>query len=294
MTPARDARRSLGRGLGSLIPDDALSLDPASDRNRVRQVPIDEVLPNPDQPRERFDDTALISLADSIRTHGILAPLVARRQEGKYVLLAGERRLRAAALAGLGEVPILVRDVDDPSTSLEIALVENLLREDLDPLECARGFQRLIEDFGLTQEEVARRVGRDRATVANLIRLLKLPLFVRTALREGRLTAGHARAMLPLATDDDYRRVLARIETQQLNVRQVERLVSELTKARPRRTTVTRSQRVALELVARSLQDSLAASVSITPHKRGGAIVIRYADAADLDRLVTHLKPKST
>jgi ParB family chromosome partitioning protein len=281
--------RGLGRGLTSLIPDDALSLDGPGDAHRVRLVPIAEVVPNPDQPRDRFDDHALGALAESIRSVGLLAPLVVRRHEGRYVLLAGERRLRAAALAGLAEVPVLVREIDDPRMSLELALVENLLREDLDAIETARGFSRLVEEFGLTQEQVAQRVGRDRATVANALRLLKLPDFAQTALREGRLTAGHARALLALEGPEEVAKAMARIEVSGLNVRQTERMVGDL--MRGRRPAVSRAVSRALLGVARTLQDSLRASVAIAPRRNGGGmIVIRYADATELDRLVQRLR----
>lgn len=286
--------RGLGRGLTSLIPDDALTLDGPADAQRVRLVPVDEVHPNPDQPRERFDDVALAALADSIRSVGVLAPLVVRRDDGRYVLLAGERRLRAALLAGLREVPVLVRDIGDPRQSLELALVENLLREDLDPLEAARGFQRLIDEFGLTQEAVAQRVGRDRATIANAVRLLRLPACVADALREGRLTAGHARALLALESEDDVRRALQRVETQGLNVRQTERLVGDLLRGRTRRPVVSRAAARTLLQTARTLQDSLRATVTIAPRRSGGgSIVIRYADATELDRLVGRLRQGS-
>src|SRR5690606_4277824 len=154
----------LGRGLASLIPDSAFGdEEELVERPRLRIVPLDEIRPNPEQPREVFDAEDLAGLADSVRRHGILTPLVVRRHEGQYVLIAGERRLRAAGLAGLTDVPVIVREADAPSEQLELALVENLQRTDLDPIEAARGYHRLSDEYGYTQDEVARKVGKDRS-----------------------------------------------------------------------------------------------------------------------------------
>ena len=197
---SRNAKKGLGRGLAALIPDSALDGDALqSSGSQHRIVPLDEIKPNPEQPRTVFATEALGSLASSIKIHGVLQPLVVRRVDGRYVLIAGERRLRAAALAGLSEVPVLVREANDGSEQLELALVENLQRTDLDPVESALGFQRLMRDYAYTQEDVARKVGKDRSTVANGIRLLKLPDFALAALREGKISAGHARALLPVS-----------------------------------------------------------------------------------------------
>ncbi len=283
--------KALGRGLASLIPDDALALDGASDRAVVRTVPVAEIRPNPEQPREVFHDEALRSLAASLRQHGMLSPIVARRHEGAYILLAGERRLRAAALAGLAEVPVLVREAPTAAEQLELALIENLQREDLDPIEVARGYAKLTADHGLTQDEVALRVGKDRATVANAVRLLRLPEFVLGAVREGRISAGHARAMLPLTHEGDLRRMLVRIVAHGLNVRQVEKLVADAVRTGPSRRAGAAARARALDLAVRTLQDSLRTSVQIKPRQRGGgSIVIEYADAEDFDRLLTRLR----
>lgn len=284
--------RGLGRGLSSLIPDDALQLDAPTDRQVVRRVPIAEIRPNPEQPRTSFDEASLNSLASSLKVHGILSPLVVRRHEGRYVLIAGERRLRAASLAGLTEVPVLVRDTDAEVDLLELALIENLQREDLDAVELARGYDRLIQHHGLSQEEVALRVGKDRATVANAVRLLKLPEFALVALREGRISAGHARALLGVPSEGDLRRLLVRIVAHGLNVRQVERLVAELVRTAPTRRAAATARTRTLDHAVRSLQDALRTTVAIKPRKRGGGtIVIEYTDTEDLDRLLTRLKP---
>lgn len=289
---SRTAARGLGRGLASLIPDGALEGGGgASEGSTLRIVPLDEIRPNPEQPRQVFDNADLEALAASIRTHGVLSPLVVRRHEGRYVLIAGERRLRAAGLAGLEEVPVVVREADQPSEQLELALVENLQRTDLDPVEAARGFDRLVREYGYTQDEVARRVGKDRSTVANAIRLLKLPEFVLQALRENRISAGHARALLPLDDVDELRRLLARILAQQLSVRATERIVALLVQVQTVRQADKRSRQRTLEYATKLLEDALHTSVQIKPLKKGGGrIVIDYADSEDLERLIGKLR----
>jgi ParB family chromosome partitioning protein len=283
----------LGRGLASLIPDSALDTDAATVTTaRSRMVPLDEVRPNPEQPREVFNALELRALADSIAKHGVLAPLLVRKEEGHYVLIAGERRLRAAGLAGLSEVPVIVRAAPDAGEQLELALVENLQRADLDPVEAAKGYQRLVQEYGYTQEEVAKAAGRDRSTVANTLRLLKLPDFVLRALREGRISAGHARALLPLSGEDELRRALAKVIAQQMNVRATERMVASLTRLDPVVRTTDRLRRErTMEYATSLLERALHTSVRIRPLKRGGGrILIDYADAEDLERLISHLR----
>lgn len=283
--------RGLSRGLASLIPDDALVGEPLERASRdLRQVPIDEVVPNPNQPRTAFAADELAALSRSIQAHGVISPLIVRREEGRYVLIAGERRLRAAALAGLSEVPVLVRDATPPDQQLEIALVENLQRADLDPIEAARGFQRLIDVFALTQEQVAARVGRERATVANAVRLLKLPDFVLEAIRAGQISAGHGRALLPITAVDALRRTLAKVVSQELSVRATEQLAAEWARNKPAPSAAERSRDQRFDYATRLLQDVLHTSVQIQPKRNGsGRIVIDYADAEHLEALIAHL-----
>lgn len=284
--------KGLGRGLASLIPDSALDVDAVpSDRNGLRTVPLDEIRANPEQPREVFDKDALEDLASSIRTHGILMPLVVRRYEGRYVIIAGERRFRAAGLAGLTEVPVIVREAENANVQLELALVENLQRTDLDPIEEARGYQRLMDAYGYTQEEVSAKVGKRRSTVANAVRLLRLQPLALQALRDKRISAGHARALLGLTDEDDTRRLLARIIAEGLSVRSVERAVSEQNRTRVARTRDAGMKQRTLDYATKLLRDSLHTSVAIRPRKRGGGrIVIDYADAEDLERLIQKLR----
>ncbi len=291
---SRPAAR-LGRGLASLIPDSALDIDSAAPESqpRLRVVPLDEIRPNPEQPRVIFQAAELESLADSIRVHGVLTPLVVRRSEGRYILIAGERRLRAAALAGLREVPVVVRSAPTAREQLELALVENLQRADLDPVEAARGYARLRKEYGLKQEEIAERVGKERSTVANALRLLKLPEFALAVLQEGRISAGHARALIPLAdSPGELRRILARILAQHLNVRAVEKLVAQVAATpRPVRLAAKERRTQTFEYATKLLTSSLQTGVSIRPLKKGGGrIVIDYSNAEELERLITHMR----
>ncbi len=224
-------RQALGRGLAALIPGAKPPETPAAGpagpgrTEGLRTVAIEDVHPSPGQPRKQFDDARLDELAASIKAQGIIQPLVVRlREGGGYELIAGERRWRAAQRAGLHEVPAVVRDVAE-KRAFEMALVENLQREDLNPIEEAQGFERLIDEFGYTQEALATRVGKDRSTVANALRLLRLPTSVRGLVTEGRLQMGHARALLGLESTDAIERLARRVVARELSVRQVEALV---------------------------------------------------------------------
>lgn len=288
------SRPRLGRGLAALIPSDILDTNPAiptpSHRNTgaLRMVPLDQVRPNPEQPRVRFSAAELESLANSISEHGVITPLLVRRGEGGgYVLIAGERRLRAAGLAGRDEVPVWVREEVGNQEQLLLALVENIQREDLDPVEMANAYQRLIDDFRLTQDQVARRVGKDRTTVANAVRLLKLPSFAMGALRQGDITSGHAKALLSLGDELKIRKALDKVLGEGLSVRATERLVQGMLKPKRSKTRLSPVYRHATALMTQSL----GTKVSIEPRARGnrGRIVIDYYSVEDLTRLVDWL-----
>lgn len=273
---------SLGRGLSALIPDDLFADAPAPSGSPTR-VPLAEIQPNPEQPREHFDHDRLDDLARSLKAHGVLSPLLVRpREGGGYTLIAGERRLRAAGLAGLDEVPVVVReDAEQADVQLELALVENLQREDLDVVEAARGYERLQQAFGYTQEEIAARVGKDRSTVANALRLLKLPERVLVLLRDGRLTGGHAKALLSLPTHAAQIDVAARILDGDLSVRATEALV------RARKSPVKKAKPdAALKRLAETLTRGLSTKVSLKGGRKKGRIVIDYGSPEELERLV--------
>lgn len=289
------SRSRLGRGLAALIPSDILDTPgtmPTGRRSEsmgaLRMVPLDQVRPNPEQPRVRFNTAELESLAGSISEHGVITPLLVRRGEnGGYILIAGERRLRAAGLAGRDEVPVWVREEVGNQEQLLLALVENIQREDLDPVETASAYQRLIEDFRMTQDQVARRVGKDRTTVANSVRLLKLPNVAMGALRQGDISSGHAKALLSLSDETRIRKAMQKVVDEGLSVRATERLVQTMLKPKRSKTKLSPVYRHATAL----LTSSLGTKVAIEPRARGnrGRIVIDYYSAEDLTRLVDWL-----
>jgi ParB family chromosome partitioning protein len=235
--------------------------------------------PNPQQPRKHFAPEALAELADSIRASGVLQPIVARVRGDRYEILVGERRWRAAQQAGLTDVPVLVREASD-AQALELALVENLLREDLNPLEAAQAYQRLLGEFGWTQEELAGRIGKDRSSVANVLRLLRLPDAIQEDLRSGRLTMGHARALMGLATVAAQLRLREEILAQDWSVRTTEASVQR------RRAVRTRRRRSAeIELLEEELRQALGTRVRVVGSLARGRIELPYTTAEDLDRL---------
>jgi ParB family chromosome partitioning protein len=288
------SRSSLGRGLAALIPDSLIepSAGLGGSRPGPSTVPLSEIHPNPEQPRSRFDAERLEELASSLREHGVLSPLVVRpRSGGGYVLIAGERRLRAAGLAGLEAVPVVVReDATNAEIQLELALVENLQREDLDPIESARGYKRLQGDFGYTQEEISTKIGKNRSTVANALRLLRLPEKLQDLVQEGRLSTGHAKALLALDDDNDMLSVAVRVLEHDLSVRATERLVkARLAGPKPVRRKGTNK---AILRLGESLSRDLETHVDIRPKARGGGgrIVIEYYSPEELERLIEHLR----
>jgi ParB family chromosome partitioning protein len=270
-------RTALGRGLGALIPGGS-----PAERRGVLSVGIEEVRPDASQPRRHFDDAHLAELAESIRAKGVLVPLLVRRDADSYVLVAGERRWRAAQRAGLRELPVIVKDVAEPE-AFELALIENIQREDLTAMEEAEAFQRLIEQHGLTQEELASRVGKDRSTVANTLRLLRLPDAIKHAMTAGELSMGHARALLALPDDADLRRTAEKVIREHLSVRQVEQLVKGKRVAKQSRA---RDGGVQLRHVVETLQRKLGTRVELRDRGGSGTVEIRYGSHADLDRIL--------
>jgi ParB family transcriptional regulator, chromosome partitioning protein len=286
-------RGGLGRGLSALIPGAPEGGEAGAGS---LEVPVNAVGPNPKQPRTRFDDETLAELAASIREVGILQPIVVRRAgDGAYELVAGERRLRAAKLAGLATVPVVLRDSDD-SELLREALIENIHREDLNPIELAEAFRQLLEELGLKQESLADRVGVSRSHIANTIRLLSLPLEVQQLLTDERITAGHARALLALGDDDAMRSLALRIAAEDLSVRQVEEVVRRFLDApviiddeRSAATTPATPDPGVAE-VEEILSEQLATRVTIQMGtKRGGKVLIEFGSPDDLDRIVSEI-----
>lgn len=279
----------LGKGLGALIPAPTSETIATETGNGYREISVSEIRPNPYQPRSTFDDEALGALADSIREVGILQPVLVRPAEGGFELIAGERRWRAAQRVGLKTIPALVRETDD-TAALEHALVENLQRDDLNPLEEAAAYQQLIEDFGLTHEQVASRVGKSRASVSNTLRLLQLPPSIQRAIRERQLSMGHARALLG-TPDRSFQEALAlQIIKDDLSVRHVEGVVKahngESTGDTRSAPTGSRLRPAGLAELEELLSDHLETRVKVRMAGSGkGTVTIDFADLEDLERI---------
>jgi ParB family chromosome partitioning protein len=270
-------RHGLGRGLGALLS----STSKPDLANATTDLPIDSITANPNQPRKAFDDKSLRELSASLRQSGVLQPVVVRHLGQGYQLVVGERRWRAAKMAGLTRIPAVIREATD-AECLELALVENLLREDLNPMEEAEAYQRLLAEFGWTQEVLAHRVGRDRSSIANCLRLLKLPELIQADLRAGRLTMGHARALLSLTSPADQLKLREEILAHSWSVRTTEEGV-QAKRARPARRQLRRSPELAA--LEDALRSALATRVRLIGNERAGRIEIAYTSREELDRL---------
>jgi len=286
-------RGGLGRGLSALIPGAPEAGEAAAG---LMEVPVNAVAPNPKQPRTRFDDETIATLAASIREVGILQPLVVRRAgDGRYELIAGERRLRAAKAAGLASVPIVLRDSEDADLLRE-ALIENIHREDLNPIEQAEAFKALLGELGLKQEELADRVGVSRSHIANTIRLLALPLDVQQLLADEKITAGHARAVLSLGDKEAMTSLATRIAAEDLSVRQTEDVVRRFLEV-PQATedkkrvaeSITAKPDANLAEVEEILSEQLATRVSIQMGAKRGKVMIEFGSPDDLERIVSEI-----
>jgi len=275
-------RSGLGRGLDALIPIGDSEL-PASG---VTQIPLDKISPNPRQPRANFDPDELTELASSIREHGVIQPLIVTQGEKpkQYTLITGERRLLAAREAGLNSVPAILRDVSDQEL-VELALVENVQRADLSPLEAAEAYRQLAEEFNLSHEDIAVRVGKSRVTITNTIRLLKLPPAVQKAVAEGHISEGHARALLALSTPQSQSAALQTVIRQDLNVRQTEELVRRLSGEKTRLPPKAEQSPEVIALQGR-LRERLGTKVSLNRRRKGGTMVIHYYSDEELNALV--------
>ena len=286
-------KKRLGRGLGSLIGDveEIAAAEATKPGEGMLEVDIDRIQRGRYQPRQNFDEQSLGELADSIRQQGILQPLVVRQDGNRYELIAGERRWRAAQLAGLQKVPVVVRDIDSRAAAA-IALIENIQREDLNPLEEAQAFSRLIEEFDLTHQQVAESVGRSRAAVSNILRLLDLAEPVKEQVNKGLLDMGHARALLALIRHDQVE--IARVVVNRgLSVRETEALVRRTQQAQaPRPKAAAAAVDPDVRRLESRLSERLGAAVRIKPGKKGGGqLVIQFHSSAELDGILEHLGP---
>ena len=285
------SERGLGRGLGALLGDAALQ----TQEGGSVLLPIAQVEPGLKQPRKRFDEETLADLAESIRLHGILQPLTVRRlASGYYQIIAGERRWRAAKLAGLSEVPAIIVEADD-RTVMELGLIENLQREDLNPMEEAMGYQALIEEYGLTQEEAARRVGKSRPAVANALRLMALPDAIRALVEEGKLSAGHARALLSVPDSTSQKKLAQKVVAEGLSVRQTEALAKRLAREREELEEYGGEKpvdpmKLYRDAAAKELSTRWGRKVSITMGPKKGKLEFEFYNDEDLTELLDRLE----
>ena len=277
-------RKALGRGLEALIPGAAVMEVAESKQDGVALLPVGDIEPNPFQPRTRFDDQALAELASSIKATGVLQPVLVRKQaNGGYQLVAGERRLRAAGLAGLDAIPSIVRDVSD-GEMMELALVENLQREDLNPIDEAKAYQSLVSKVGLTHDQISERVGKQRSSVTNSLRLLGLPVEVQEMVSRGTLSAGHARAILGLESTGDQLSTARYVQSKGFSVRRTEALVTR--KLRRRHSRPIPARQSAHAEWENKLQQRFSTRVQIRAGRKGGTVEFEYYGSEDLERLL--------
>jgi ParB family transcriptional regulator, chromosome partitioning protein len=300
------SKKVLGRGLGAFFPDydesgegkaeggkeqktkTAVPIEPAERVNVVLNIPVSHIRPNPHQPRKDFNEEALDELSSSIKKHGLIQPITVRYLgERRFELISGERRLRATKLAGLDEIPAYIREADDEQL-IAFALIENIQREELNPLEVAMGYKRLLDECSYTQGEVAERVGKNRTTVTNMLRLLQLPDFIQAALRDESISTGHARALINVKSEEDQQKLLKKIVKQSLSVRQTEDLVRSLDKKSEssKKKKEKEKENPFLQDLSKRLRNSLSTKVDIQSKGSGGEIRIEYYSDEDLERLM--------
>ena len=280
------SRKALGRGLAALIPNAAPtpSTEKAASGEALRVLPVERIHPNKGQPRKTFDEEALADLSESIKTRGVLQPIMVRRSGEGYEIIAGERRWRAATKAGLREIPAIIKDVGD-SELLQLALIENIQREDLDPIEEAEVYARLIRDYGLTQEKVAEAVGKNRATIANALRILKLPTPIMEMLGQGKITAGHARAIMTLDSEKAMEKLARDIQVRRLSVRDTEARARQMKKASgsgKKKVEQSHAERAVEERLMRAL----GTKVRLVNRRGKGRVEIMFHNLDQLDDIL--------
>jgi len=275
--------KALGKGLSALIPDSR-----EEDKGGVKTIAVDTVRPNPFQPRTRFDTKRFEELVSSVKEKGVIQPVLVRGKGDHYELIAGERRLRAAKALGHKEIPVVVRDVED-ADALELSLIENIQREELNPIEEAKAYKRLMDEFSFTQEEIARAVGKDRATVANSVRLLNLPARAQEMVAGGKMNMGHARALLSLAGEHTIMKLANRIVKQGLSVREVEAITAKRL-SRSRGETIPQVKDHKVLYLEEQMQRILGTKVNIHHRKKRGKIQIDYYSVEDLERIYNLIK----
>ena len=277
-------RNALGRGLQALIPDVPLE---GKEESNIQFVAVAQISPNPFQPRLKFDADKLAELKNSIREKGVIQPVTIRPFNGGYQLIAGERRLRAVRDLALTSIPAYILDVQTDEEMMELSIIENIHREDLNPIDIAVGYKRLIDECNLTQELVAQKVGKDRSTVTNFLRLLKLPQQIQSSVEEGQLSMGHARALLAVANKEKQLEIWKKIIKNDLSVRKVEQLVKADSVSKPPKEAALDKKSYIIDDMEHKLRMQLTTRISIKSRAKGGAIEIDYYDDDDLDRLVS-------
>ena len=288
------AKKGLGRGLGALLDAGAVVETTTENEKDVKKIKITQIEPNKTQPRTDFDEEKIEELADSIREYGLIQPIVVKlNKNGYYTIIAGERRWRAARKAGLKEIPAVIKDVSE-KTEKEITLIENIQREDLNALEEAAGIKELIEIYGLTQDEVAKKIGRSRPAVANILRLLNLPAEIQNLVKEGILSQGHARALLAVEDNIKAQEIAKLIIAQDMSVRQTEAYIANLSKVKtikkPTKEEIEISRHI--KALEESLSTELGTKIKIVNKKNKGRIEIPYTSAEDFDRIIKLIKKK--
>lgn len=277
-------KKALGRGLSALIPDAPIRQE--SDGQGIQYLDVAKIAPNPFQPREKFDPESLFELKQSIAEKGLVQPVTVRRHGGGYQLIAGERRLRSVRELGIEQIPAYILQVETDEEMLELAIIENIHREDLNAIDVANGYKRLIEECHLTQEQVAVKVGKDRTSVANLLRLLKLPRRIQESVQSDEITFGHARALLSLPSSEEQLAMWKKIVQGSLSVRKVEEMVREPERGRPAAPkTAASPQNYYLEELENRLRQRLATKVALKAKNKGGSIEIDYFSADELERI---------
>ncbi len=292
----KDKKRAMGRGLGAILSAESKAVQSATDAGakdlvgNIVEIPIEDIYPNANQPRTHFDEKALQELAESIKVLGIIQPITVRKDGAKFEIISGERRYRASKMAGLKEIPAYVRLVNDQEL-LEMALVENIQREDLDAIEVALTYQRLLEEIGLTQEALSQRVGKERSTITNSIRLLKLNPDVQQAIRNGDISAGHGRAILSLENTEDQQALFKQIVNNRLSVRQAEEAAKHFKS--PKENSISKGPKTLpnnLRRAEKTLTDALALKVEIKSSAKGdkGKIVLNFDNEEELEKILSY------
>jgi ParB family chromosome partitioning protein len=279
--------KRLGKGLSALIPEEVQSKDVVDvPDSHLIQISVAKVKPNPYQPRINFDKQALNELKDSIKEKGLIQPITVRKVNSHYELIAGERRLRAAIEVGLDKLPAYIMEVETKEEMLELAIVENVQRERLNPIEQANAYQRLLKECKLTQDEIAQKIGKDRTTITNMLRLLRLPKQIQKSVEEGLISVGHARTLLALEDKDQQIQLWGKIIKNDISVRKLEKMVKEVSQLKPKLSIKTKKKSVHILKIEDNLRDVFGTKVSVRPKNEGGSIEIEFYSPEDLNRIL--------